>query len=77
LPSPEPRAPTGIKDAPHEQRSIGQASGIPTRLSEIAYELRDQLVVTYARPQSVKAVEKIEIAVKRRGVKVRSPKWVP
>jgi len=54
---------------------IGQASGIPTRLSEIAYELRDQLVVTYARPQSAKPAEKIEIAVKRRGVKVRAPKW--
>lgn len=55
---------------------VGQASGIPTRLGEIAYELRDQLVVTYARPQSAKPAEKIEIAVKRRGVKVRAPKWV-
>ena len=54
---------------------IGQASGIPTRLSGIAYELRDQLVVTYARPQPAKPAEKIEIAVKRRGVKVRAPKW--
>ena len=52
---------------------VGQATGIPTRLSEIAYELRDQLVVTYARPQSGKPPEKIEIAVKRRGVKVRAP----
>jgi VWFA-related protein len=55
---------------------VGQATGIPTRLSEIAYELRDQLVVTYARPQSGKPPEKIEIEVKRRGVKVRAPKWV-
>ena len=55
---------------------VGQATGIPTRLSEIAYELRDQLVVTYVRPQSAKPAEKIEIAVKRRGVKVRAPKWV-
>jgi hypothetical protein len=54
---------------------VGQATGIPTRLSEIAYELRDQLVVTYARPQSSKPVEKIEITVKR-GLKVRAPKWV-
>ena len=54
---------------------MGQATGIPTTLSQIAYELRDQLVVTYARPQSAKPVEKIEIAVKRRGVKVRAPKW--
>jgi len=55
---------------------VGQATGIPTRLSELAYELRDQLVVTYARPQSGKPPERIEIAVKRRGVKVRAPKWV-
>jgi hypothetical protein len=54
---------------------VGQASGIPARLSEIAYELRDQLVVTYARPQSAKPAEKIEITLKRRGVKVRAPKW--
>ena len=55
---------------------VAQASGIPTRLAEIAYELRDQLVVTYARPPSAKPAEKIEVAVKRRGVKVRAPKWV-
>jgi VWFA-related protein len=55
---------------------LGQATGIPTRLSEIAYELRDQLVVTYARTQSAKAAEKIEVTVKRRGVRVRAPKWV-
>jgi len=55
---------------------VGQATGIPTRLSEIAYELRDQLVVTYARPQSAKPAEKIEVTVKRRGLKVRGPKWV-
>jgi uncharacterized DUF497 family protein len=55
---------------------VGQATGIPTRLSEIAYELRDQLVVTYVRPQSARPAEKIEVTVKRRGVKVRAPKWV-
>ena len=55
---------------------VGQATGIPTRLSEIAYELRDQLVVTYARSQSAKPAEKIEVAVKRRGLKVRAPKTV-
>ena len=55
---------------------MGQATGIPTTLSQIAYELRDQLVVTYVRPQSAKPAEKIEVTVKRRGVKVRAPKWV-
>jgi VWFA-related protein len=53
---------------------VGQASGIPARLAQIAYELRDQLVVTYGRPQSAKPAEKIEVSVKRRGFKVRAPK---
>ena len=34
---------------------LGQATGIPKRLAEIAYELRDQLAVTYARPASGEA----------------------
>jgi VWFA-related protein len=66
----------GTRQSGGRLEQVGQATGIPKRLSEIAYELRDQLVVTYARPQSAKPVEKIEIAVKRRGVKVRAPKWV-
>lgn len=54
---------------------LGQATGIPKRLAEIGYELRDQLVVTYARPQSAKPAERLEVAVKRRGLKVRAPKY--
>jgi VWFA-related protein len=54
---------------------IGQASGIPTRLAQIAYELRDQLAVTYASPASAKPAEKFEVSVKRRGVKVRAQKY--
>lgn len=56
---------------------LGQATGIPKRLAEIGYELRDQLVVTYARPQTSKPVERIEVKVGRRGLKVRAPKYVP
>ena len=55
---------------------LGQATGIPKRLAEIAYELRDQLAVTYARPASAKPAERIEVAVKRQGMKVRAPKHV-
>ena len=55
---------------------IVQATGIPTRFAEIAYDLRDQLVVTYARPQSAKDVKNIDVSVKRRGIKVRAPKHV-
>ena len=54
---------------------LGQASGIPKRLAEIAYELRDQLAVTYARPASAKPAERLDVAVKRRGLKVRAPKY--
>lgn len=54
---------------------IGQASGIPTRLAQIAYELRDQLAVTYASPASAKPAEKFEVSVKRQGVKVRAQKY--
>ena len=53
---------------------VGQPSGIPSRLAAVAYELRDQLVVTYGRPPSSKPAEKIEVAVKRQGMKVRAPK---
>jgi hypothetical protein len=53
---------------------LGQVSGIPTRLAQIAYELRDQLVVTYGRPPSAKPAEKIDVSVKRRGFQVRAPK---
>jgi hypothetical protein len=53
---------------------VGQASGIPNRLATIAYELRDQLMVTYGRARSAKPAEKIEVSVKRRGMRVRAPK---
>lgn len=53
---------------------VGQPTGIPARLAQIAYELRDQLVVTYGRPPSAKPAEKIDVSVKRRGFQVRAPK---
>ena len=53
---------------------VGQASGIARRMTEIAYELRDQLLVTYSRPADSKAVERLDVSVKRRGLKLRAPK---
>jgi VWFA-related protein len=53
-----------------------QPTGIPNKLMEIAYELRDQLAVTYARPASPKGPEKIDVSIKRRGIKLRAPKHV-
>jgi hypothetical protein len=55
---------------------VGQASGSPARLAQIAYELRDQLVVTYGRPPSAKPAEKIDVSVNRRGLEVRAPRQV-
>jgi VWFA-related protein len=69
---------TVFAEAPRQSggrlEQVGQMSGMPTRLAEIAYELRDQLAVVYASPASAKPAEKFEVSVKRRGVKVRAPK---
>lgn len=55
---------------------VVEFTGIASRMSEIAYDLRDQLAITYVRPQSGGAPTKIEVSVKRRGVKVRAPRQV-
>lgn len=54
---------------------VVEFTGVVARMSEIAYDLRDQLAVTYARPQSGTPT-KIEVSVKRRGIKVRAPRQV-
>jgi VWFA-related protein len=53
-----------------------EVTGIQARLAGVARELRDQLAVTYARPASAKDVRKIEVSIKRRGIKLRAPKHV-
>ena len=58
----------------HEQ--VLEVTGIPSRLAGVARELRDQLVVTYTRPPSTKDVQRIDVSIKRRGVKLRAPKHV-
>ena len=55
---------------------VVEATGIPARFSEIARELRDQLVVTYAHPPDTKGAGRIDVSVTRSGVKVRAPKTV-
>jgi hypothetical protein len=53
-------------------------TGLPARAAEIARELRDQLVVTYAQAEpAAKGAGKLDLSVKRRGIKVRAPKFVP
>jgi VWFA-related protein len=56
----------------HEQ--VLEVTGIQNRLGDVARELRDQLVVTYARPQSEKPPQRIDISTKRRGIKLRAPR---
>jgi VWFA-related protein len=56
--------------------NVLEVTGIQARLAGVARELRDQLAVTYARPASATDVQKIEVSVKRRGVKVRAPRHV-
>ena len=55
---------------------VGQASGIPNRLATIAYELRDQLAVTYGDAAAARRSRRrrSRCSVKRRGMKVRAPK---
>jgi hypothetical protein len=69
---------TVLAEAPRRSggrlEQVGQASGIAKRMTEIAYELRDQLLVTYSRPPDSKPVERLEVSVKRRGIKLRAPK---
>jgi hypothetical protein len=52
-------------------------TGLPTRAAEVARELRDQLVVTYAQAGAAGGAGKFDLSVKRRGIKVRAPKFVP
>lgn len=56
---------------------VVEPSGIAARLGAIAYDLRDQLAVTYARPPGAKPASKLEISVTRRGIKLRAPRTVP
>jgi hypothetical protein len=50
---------------------VVEVTGLPARLSQIAYELVDQLVVTYASPPA--GGGRIEVDTTRRGVKLRAP----
>jgi VWFA-related protein len=56
---------------------VVEFTGIPARLLEISEELSNQVVITYARPVSAKPVRKIDVSVKRRGVKLRAPTQLP
>jgi len=56
---------------------VVEFTGIPARLLEISEELTNQVAITYARPSSAKPPRKIEVSVKRRGIKLRAPTQLP
>jgi VWFA-related protein len=50
---------------------------IPDRLRQLADELLNQYVVTYARPETLIPPEKVDVTVQRSGVTVRAPRRLP
>jgi hypothetical protein len=67
-----------LADAPRlsggRLEQVLQSTGIPARMSEVAHDLRDQMAVTYVRPSSATAAEKLDVSVSRKGVKLRAPR---
>jgi hypothetical protein len=55
---------------------VVEFTGVPARLTELAYDLRDQLVVTYTRPPAAKPPTRLDVSVSRRGVRLRAPRHV-
>ena len=69
---------TVLAEAPRRSggrlQQIGQPSGIPVQLARMAYELRGQVLVTYAGTPF--KAERLEISTLRRGIRVHGPKQV-
>lgn len=59
------------------RHSVLSVMGIPDKLKQVADELLNQYVVTYARPETLIPPEKIEVRVNRPDVTVRGPKRLP
>jgi hypothetical protein len=55
---------------------VVEFTGVPNRLTEIARDLRDQLVVTYVRPPTPTGPTRLDVSVTRRGVRLRAPRQV-
>jgi hypothetical protein len=55
---------------------VVEFTGIPNRMTGIARDLRDQLVVTYVRPPTATGPTRLDVSVTRRGVRLRAPRQV-
>jgi VWFA-related protein len=62
----------GTKNTGGRRDQVLAISGIPEALLRVADELNNQYVVTYGRPERLIPPEKIQVAVSRPGVTVRS-----
>jgi hypothetical protein len=52
-------------------------SGAPGRMTQLAKELLNQYVVTYARPETLIPPTRLDVSVTRPGVTVRAPHKAP
>jgi VWFA-related protein len=67
----------GPKQTGGWREEIVASPGLVQGLSRLAAELKNQYAVEYSRPARSKALEKINVSVKRRGLNLRAPTKVP
>lgn len=63
----------GPKQSGGWRETIAAAPGIVQGLRRIAAALKNQYAVEYSRPPQGKALEKLDVSVKRRGLNLRAP----
>jgi VWFA-related protein len=66
---------TSLTGGRHDQ--VLAESGLADRLTQLADEMTNQYVVSYARPETLIPPEKIAISVTKPGLTVRAPKRLP
>jgi VWFA-related protein len=67
----------GPKQSGGWRAEIVASAGIVQGLGRIAAELKNQYAVAYSRAPKARVTERIDVAVKRRGVTLRAPTRVP
>ncbi len=67
----------GPKRSGGHREEIGAIAGALTGLQRLADLLKQQYVIEYARPEGVKPSDRLNISVKRRGVTLRAPTYIP